>query len=154
MMSPLYFRRSLPPQCASTDQDAYVYQPGKFVSYALCIHVSGIVKDAIHVEADDSDGDTVFDVALDTPYEHFINLGSRQYNHGHLHVEIICSTPIGTSAYFDDASAACGKDPDPLQGPYPKLGQHVWLEGRLVTNSENHLWVELHPLYRWGLVQP
>jgi hypothetical protein len=148
VLPPSIFPPLPPPECPPTDQDQYVYQPGRLITYAACIHVTGVVKEVFDIK--DGDGDTTFDVALDAPYQHFINMASRNYRNGYMHVEIICSvpiSPIGERA----AVEACSKDPDPLQPPYPKVGDHVWLEGRFVTDGNSQLWVELHPLYRWGL---
>lgn len=50
----------------------------------------------------------------------------------------------------DDAIDTCLGDHDPLAGPMPAVGQHVWMEGRYVLDSEHGSWAELHPLYRWG----
>jgi hypothetical protein len=50
----------------------------------------------------------------------------------------------------DDTIDTCLGDHDPLAGPMPAVGQHVWMEGRYVLDSEHGSWAELHPLYRWG----
>jgi len=48
------------------------------------------------------------------------------------------------------AKAACAANPNPLR-KLPKVGQHVWMEGRYVLDLEHDDWAELHPLYRWGV---
>jgi len=48
-----------------------------------------------------------------------------------------------------EVSAECAVDADPLT-QLPVIGQHVWLEGRYVLDSNHFYWAELHPPYRWG----
>jgi hypothetical protein len=48
-----------------------------------------------------------------------------------------------------DVAAECAADPDPLTR-LPEIGQHLWLEGRYVIDTNHFNWAELHPLYRWG----
>ncbi|TMF58668.1 MAG: hypothetical protein E6I19_01420 [Chloroflexi bacterium] len=43
-------------------------------------------------------------------------------------------------------------NPDPLLGGLPGVGEHVWMEGRYILDSQHHAWAELHPLYRWGAI--
>ena len=48
----------------------------------------------------------------------------------------------------------CASDPDPYLGPFPREGDHVWMEGRHVLDLQHSSQAELHPLYRWGIINP
>jgi hypothetical protein len=60
-------------------------------------------------------------------------------------VEPICVRSVSQT----DAIEACAADPDPMTA-LPRVGDHVWMEGRYVLDLEHDSWAELHPLYRWG----
>ena len=62
-------------------------------------------------------------------------------------IEPVCELRV-TQA---DAIASCAADPDPVRG-LPRLGEHVWMEGRYVADLQHGGWRELHPLYRWGVL--
>jgi hypothetical protein len=111
------------------------------VVLAACIHVTGVVQFAGEHQPD---GDLTFDVKLDAPYRHITNESARIIRRGAIHVEVVCTELSGAGA------DPCANDSHPLQGPFPALGQHVWLEGRLVLDASHGYYTELHPLYRWG----
>jgi hypothetical protein len=128
--------------CTPTDQDRYVYHPLRLEVLAPCIRVSGTVA-AVRNEAD---GDLHILLDLDTPYRGLLRPSNRGEELGDLVVEPVCVHGV-TQA---DAVDVCAADPDPLAGPFPSVGQHVWMEGRYVLDLEHGSWAELHPLYRWG----
>jgi hypothetical protein len=86
-------------------------------------------------------------VRLDAAYVGLLNEGN-QFENGELVVEPVCQIPPPQA----DAIRVCAADPDPLAGLLPRVGDHVWMEGRQVLDLQHHAWMELHPLYRWGLV--
>jgi hypothetical protein len=132
-----------PAACIPTDQDRYVYRPARLQVIAPCTRVTGTVE-AASLEAD---GDVHITVRLDAAYLGLLNEGS-QFENGELVVEPVCQIPPLQA----DAIRICAADPDPLAGPLPRVGDHVWMEGRQVLDLQHHAWMELHPLYRWGLV--
>jgi hypothetical protein len=127
--------------CQPTDQDHYVYNPGRLAVVAACIRVTGTVE-AVRSEAD---GDLHILVALDPPYGHLLTPANQGEELGDLVVEPVCVREV-TQA---DAIATCQRDRDPLTS-FPSVGMHIWLEGRYVHDLEHGGWSELHPLYRWG----
>ncbi len=138
----------LPPtlaaECSPTDQDAYVFAPGRLQVQSPCIHVVGIVKGAY----DSDDGDGIIDLDLDPTFKHFLvpaNFTTLFNINGTLHVEIIC--------HAAKSESICAQNPDPLRQPLPKVGQHIWAEGRWVLDWGHTGYAELHPVYRWGVVQ-
>ncbi len=68
--------------------------------------------------------------------------------HGYLQVEVVCQN-IPPAI---EAIRVCASDPDPFLGPFPHIGDHIWVEGRYVLDLGHSVWAELHPLYRWGLI--
>jgi len=132
-----------PSACTPTDQDRYVYNPSRLAVQAACIRVTGVVE-AVRTEAD---GDYHILVALDRPSAYLLRPANQGEELGDLVVEPVCERSVTQS----DAQAVCAADPDPLPGPLPTVGMHVWLEGRYVLDLEHGSWAELHPLYRWGL---
>ena len=134
---------TLPPgaaTCAPGDQDAYVYRPARLPVLAPCIRVVGTVE-ASSVEAD---GDVHLNVRLDEAYRGVLRPGN-DFEDGDLIVEPVCQIAPPQA----DAIRVCASDPAPLDR-VPKVGDHVWLEGRYVIDVQHHDWAELHPLYRWG----
>jgi len=94
-----------------------------------------------------ADGDIHILLALDSKYAHLLRPGNTNSdNFGDLVVEPIC---VGTVVALD-AKAACSADPDPFSQPFPRVRQHIWMEGRYVFDRDHLGWAELHPLYRWG----
>ncbi len=132
-----------PPTCVPTDQDRYVYRPARLQVIAPCTRVTGTVE----ASSLESDGDVHINVRLDAPYVGLLNEGN-QFEDGDLVVEPVCQIPPPQA----DAILICAADPDPLAGPLPRVGDHVWMEGRQILDLQHHAWVELHPLYRWGLL--
>jgi hypothetical protein len=136
---------SLVTGCQATDQDQYVYHPARLQIVAACVRVTGTVL-AIRREAD---GDLHIRVKLDPTYQAMLTTGNQQQCAGAicglLVVEPVCVDPV-TQA---DAVTTCAADTDPLSG-LPQVGQHVWLEGRSVLDTQHGSWAELHPLYRFG----
>jgi len=131
-----------PVACVATDQDQYVYHPDRLSVRAACLRVTGTVA-AIRYEAD---GDLHILLAPDAPYAHLLTPANQGEELGDLVIEPVCVRPV-TQA---DAIAICASDPDPMVGPFPVVGQRVWMEGRYVVDLQHGGWAELHPLYRWG----
>ena len=128
--------------CAPTDQDRYVYHPSRLAVRTACIHVTGTVA-AIRTEAD---GDLHILLALDPSYTRLLTPANQGEELGDLVVEPVCVHAVGQA----DAIQVCASDPDPLRGPFPSVGERVWMEGRYVLDLDHGGWAELHPLYRWG----
>ncbi len=128
--------------CVPTDQDQYVYSPDRLVVQAACIRVTGVVQ-AVRTE---SDGDFHILLALDPAYARLLTPANQGEELGDLVVEPICVRAVSQAS----AVAACASDPDPLQPPYPGVGDAIWMEGRYVFDLDHGRWAELHPLYRWG----
>jgi len=86
---------------------------------------------------------------LDPEYEGLLTEGNENIE-GLLVVEAVCQyTPP-----FIEGLRLCASDPDPFAGLFPNIGDHIWVEGRYVLDTWHHAWAELHPLYRWGYVNP
>jgi hypothetical protein len=128
--------------CTPTDQDQYVYNPRRLAIQAACIRITGTVA-AVRTEAD---GDLHILLALDPADTHLLTPANQGVELGDLVVEPVCVRGVSQA----DAIETCATDPDPLPGPYPSVGDHVWMEGRYVLDLEHGSWAELHPLYRWG----
>jgi hypothetical protein len=127
--------------CAPGDQDPYAYRPARLQLIAPCVRVIGtIVSSSI-----ETDGDVHLNVRLDDAYRGLLVAGN-DFEDGNLIVEPVCQIP----PLATDAIRVCAADGAPLSPP-PAVGQHVWLEGRFVVDLQHHAWVELHPLYRWGV---
>ena len=129
--------------CRPTDQDRYVYHPARLAVLAACLRVTGTVA----FIRDEADGDLHLGLALDARYAHLVVAANGGAERGDLVIEPVCELPV-TQA---DAIATCAADPDPLRG-LPRLGEHVWTEGRYVADLQHGGWRELHPLYRWGVL--
>jgi hypothetical protein len=127
--------------CAPTGQDAFVYHPDRLKVVAACLRVTGTVA-AIR---DEADGDRQLLVAVDPPFAHLLTPANHNVGFGALLVETVCVDPTRLA----DPAASCAHDSHPLTG-LPKVGQHVWMEGRYVLDEGHGGWAELHPLYRWG----
>jgi hypothetical protein len=128
--------------CTPTDQDLYVYNPGRLRVMAACLRVTGVI-DVIRNEAD---GDLHILLKLDPEFVSLLTPANQGEELGDLVIEPVCVRSV-TQA---DAEAVCASDSDPLAGPFPAVGQHVWMEGRYILDLEHGRWAELHPLYRWG----
>jgi hypothetical protein len=132
-----------PLACVPTDQDQYVYHPARLVVLEPCISVTGTVF-SIKTEAD---GDLHIRLTLDPQYAGLINAVNVSGQLGKLVVEPVCERSV-TQA---DAIATCAADHDPLAIAAMKVGQHVVMDGRYVTDTQHGGWAELHPLYRWAV---
>jgi hypothetical protein len=128
--------------CTPTDQDLYVYNPGRLRVMAACLRVSGVI-DVIRTEAD---GDLHILLKVDPEFANLLRATNQGEELGDLVIEPVCAQSV-TQA---DAESTCATDRDPYAGPFPQAGQHVWIEGRYVLDLEHGSWAELHPLYRWG----
>ena len=136
---------NLDPTCIPTDQDQYVYRPARLRPIRPCLRVAGTVV----ASSTEADGDVHLDVRLDAPYQGLLNPGNLQEG-GNLIVEPVCRfLPLQA-----EAIRVCASDPDPYEDALPGVGDHVWLEGRYVLDLQHHAWAELHPLYRWGKLDP
>jgi hypothetical protein len=133
--------------CPSTDQDQYVYRPRRLQLLQSCVRAAGTVMDISSFPG--NDGDMEFQLRLDAPYQSLLSPGNQDM-HGYLQVEAICQNipPV------IEAIRVCASDPDPFLGPFPHIGDHIWVEGRYVLDLGHSAWAELHPLYRWGLINP
>jgi hypothetical protein len=131
-----------PVACTATDQDRYVYNPYRLDVQAACIRVTGVVA-AVPKEAD---GDLHILLALDSKYAYLLRPANQGEELGDLVVEPVCVRAVTQL----DAEAICASDPDPFPGPFPVVGEHIWMEGRYVFDLDHGGWAELHPLYRWG----
>ena len=119
-----------------------MYHPSRLAVQAACIRVTGTVE-AIRHEAD---GDLHILLALDSAYVHLLRPANQGEELGDLVVEPVCVRSVSQT----DAIALCASDPDPFPGPFPVVGERIWMEGRYVFDLEHGGWAELHPLYRWG----
>jgi hypothetical protein len=131
-----------PVACKPTDQDKFVYNPDRLAIQAACIRVAGTVE-AVRKEAD---GDLHILLALDPAYAHLLTPANQGEELGDLVVEPVCVRSV-TQA---DAENTCASDPDPFPGPFPVVGDTIWMEGRYVFDLDHGGWAELHPLYRWN----
>jgi len=130
-------------ECTPTDQDQYVYDPGRLQVVQACIRVTGTV-DAKFIS---TDGDSIILLRLDPPYEHLLTPGnSVGEDNGDLGVEAVCTVPTVEAAVI----GLCAGDSDPAVGPYPAIEAHVWVEGRYIYDLHHEAHAELHPLYRIG----
>jgi hypothetical protein len=134
------------PECTPSDQYLYVYYPGRLLVRSPCIRVTGIVKSIS--QRGEGDGDFTFEVALDSPFERYLNDENRKQWRGNLHVEIVCFNP--SQGY---SKGVCDNFPESLRVVPPDVGQHIWLEGPWVLDMGHTGWAELHPLYRWGTLK-
>lgn len=128
--------------CRPTDQSAYVYHPARLRVLDACLRVSGTVA-AVRREAD---GDLHILLALDANFRTLLRPANQGVELGDLVIEPVCVGRV-TQA---DAQGTCARDPDPLPGPFPAIGDRVWMEGRYALDLDHGGWAELHPLYRWG----
>ena len=117
-----------------------MYRPARLGFLAPCIRVIGTIVS----ESVETDGDVHINVRLDDAFRGVLVPGN-DFEDGFLIVEPVCQFPPLAA----DAIRVCAADPDPL-GTIPRVGEHVWLEGRYVLDLQHHEWAELHPLYRWG----
>jgi hypothetical protein len=131
--------------CSPTDQDQYVYDPTRLQVLQACIRVTGYVDD-IEVAPD---GDTNFLLRLDPHYQHLLTPGNEQgEERGDLGIEAVCTvSPVDAIVM-----GLCANDRDPYAQPAPRLGEHVWMEGRYILDLNHGSHAELHPLYRMGTV--
>jgi hypothetical protein len=127
--------------CNTGDQQPYVYSPDRLIVLADCIHVTGIIDEIENA----ADGDLHILLRLDREYQHYLkpaNPGDK-----YLVVEPICvNKPIQPNAI-----KACALNPNPIRN-LPKVRDHVWMEGRYVTDTFHNNWAEIHPLGAWGYV--
>lgn len=131
--------------CAPTDQDQYVYDPGRLQVVQACIRVTGTVADTWV----STDGDSIILLRLDPPFAHLLTPGNFVgEDQGRLGIEAVCTVPPVEALVL----ALCAGDPDPAVGPYPAIGSHVWVEGRYIYDLHHEGHAELHPLYRFGTV--
>ncbi|HEV7128179.1 MAG TPA: hypothetical protein VGN32_12135 [Ktedonobacterales bacterium] len=129
--------------CSPNDQDQYVYDPTRLQVLQACIRVTGTV-DGMWVA---TDGDTNLLLRLDPPYQHLLTPGNEEgEERGDLGVEAVCTV----SPVDPIVMALCANDRDPYAQPAPRLGAHVWMEGRYILDLNHGSHAELHPLYRMG----
>jgi hypothetical protein len=97
----------------------------------------------------ETDGDSHMTLRLDASDQALLTPGNQEEG-GYLVVEPICLFP----ALQAEAIRTCASDPGPYHELMPRIGDHVWMEGRYVLDLQHHAWAELHPLYRWGPINP
>lgn len=132
--------------CApNRERDAYVYSPERFLTLSSCMRVTGIVR-SMTLGAED--GDAFFDLQVDAPFENLLNMMNDRNTRGFLHIESNCYRL--PEDFNDPPFLTCINDPNPFRGPFPAIGQHIWVEGRWVWDLNHGGHAELHPLYRWG----
>ncbi len=136
---------SLNSTCPPADQDQYVYRPARLQPILPCVRATGTVV----AKSTEADGDIHLQLRLDAPAQGLLNAGNEKQG-GNLVVEPICQFPPVQA----DAIRICASDPNPVRGPVPSVGEHVWMEGRYVLDLQHYGWAELHPLYRWGHINP
>jgi hypothetical protein len=132
--------------CAPTDQDAYVYRSQRLQVIMPCVRATGTLT-AMTME---TDGDMHMVLRLDPPDEVLLWPANLMTEAGGLVIEPVCQFP----SLQAEAIRVCASDPDPYHASLPPIGAHVWMEGRYVLDLQHHGWAELHPLYRWGFVNP
>jgi hypothetical protein len=98
----------------------------------------------------EDDGDTHFDLALDTPYTSMLTSANNSGQHGWLVVEIVPADKPGCTP---------GTPPRPAYGTYdygictganepnPTLGTHVQVTGPNVLDEDHGGWAEIHPVW-------
>lgn len=128
--------------CQPTDQDQYTYRPGRLQVIAQCIRITGTIVSS----SSEADGDVHINVKLDPPFAGLLTAANISEN-GYLIVEPVCQFP----PLQPEAIHVCAMDTRALAGPLPKIGEHVFMEGRYVLDLQHGAWSELHPLYRWGV---
>ena len=133
--------RPSPSACIPTDQNGYVYNPDRLLVKAACLRVTGTVVD-IAVEPD---GDRHIRLRLDPGQEGILTLENALLG-GDLLLEAICVN-VGSQR---SSIASCSRDRDPLTS-LPSVGGHIAAEGQYVIDQHNG-WTELHPLYRWTVI--
>jgi hypothetical protein len=131
--------------CTPGDQDPFVYRPARLQVINPCVRATGTVV-SLSLEAD---GDVHMNLRLDEAYRGLLNAGN-DHEDGNLIVEPVCQIPPMQA----EAIRVCASDPNPDLRPLPPVGAHVWMEGRHVLDLQHYSWAELHPLYRWGAVNP
>ena len=132
--------------CVPGDQDPYVWRPARLQVISACLRVTGTLMEISEAEAD---GDILMELLLDAPYVSLLTAGNDRDN-GHLVLEAVCQyTPP-----LIEALRICASDPDPYRGPFPQIGDHIWVEGRYSLDLWHGSQAELHPLYRWGTITP
>jgi hypothetical protein len=125
--------------CNPGDQLPYVYSPDRLVVLSACIHVTGVIKEVRY----EDDGDLHILLKLDRDFQHYLKPSNP--GNTYLVVEPVCvNKPTQPNAI-----KACALDPNPLKN-LPKVGDHVWMEGRYVTDTFHNGWAEIHPLGSWG----
>jgi hypothetical protein len=98
----------------------------------------------------EDDGDTHFDLAVDTPYTSMLTAANESGQHGWLVVEIVPADKPGCTP---------GTPPRPTYGTYnygictganetnPSLGTHVQVTGPYVLDEDHGGWAEIHPVW-------
>jgi len=129
------------PECTKGSQTfwPHVYRPDRLKIIAQCFTVSGTVEHIFPAR----DGDTHIRLTLDPGFEHILNDGNCQYQHGALVVEIVCAYPVTLKV----AKASCETFHNPLG--VPQVGDHIIVVGPLVEDRGHHSWREIHPVYEW-----
>lgn len=133
------------PDCVPNDQDQYTFSPNRFLVLSSCLRVTGV----IHTGSVGEDGDASMDLEVDQPYRFTLNVMNDHNMHGWLHLESVCY-----SEPEDDMAPhyACLHDKTAYHGDLPRIGSHIWAEGRWLWDLNHGGHAELHPLYRWGEV--
>ena len=97
---------------------------------AACIRVTGVL-DAVRNEAD---GDLHLLLRLDPEFTDLLTAANQGEELGDLVIEPVCVRSVTQT----DAIAVCASDSDPFGGPFPAVGQRIWMEGRYVLDTDCH----------------
>jgi hypothetical protein len=123
-----------------------VYHEDRLSVVKNCMTVTGTVMSV----TPEDDGDTHFDLALDTADAKMLTPANMSAQHGWLVVEIVPADKPGCTP---------GQPPKPPEGTYnyglcsgadlnnPTLGSHVKVTGPYVLDEDHGGWAEIHPVW-------
>jgi hypothetical protein len=131
-------------QCDISIYDDYVNPgPPRFFMLHPCITVTGNVS-LVHDPAGGFDGDIVFALALDEPYQNLVtttNFNSKMT--GGIWVELICQYPNNATALVHKGDCSAGTSPKFFE---PVVGDRVKVTGAYVIDIREGGHAEIHPV--------
>ena len=142
-----------PTACRTGAPLANVYHPNRLTVVNACMTVSGTVE-TVRSEAD---GDTHFDLALDSQFSNLLRPANFSGQHGWLVAEVVPADKPGCTP---------GQPPRPSSGSYdygvctgadeatPSVGQHVYVTGPYVLDEDHGGWAEIHPVWAVSIGVP
>jgi hypothetical protein len=101
----------------------------------------------------ESDGDTHFDLLVDSQFQNLLRPANFSFQHGWLVGEIVPA---------DKPGCIVGQPPIPPSGSYnygtctgadetiPAIGSHVSITGPYVLDEDHGGWAEIHPVWGWS----